>query len=139
MVSRTQVLLTKIVTLCSEICDIKRINKANNIEESNLPETSTQPYNYKDNLEALDAYDEDVSDDTYSSHNTPNHQKDLLYKTNKPQCHEAHPSHKLSSLAPPAPNPSHNSSPPIESLPKDSNESSSSDLMADTSAPSSES
>ena len=136
--SQTQVLLTKIVTLCSEIRDIKRINKANSIEESNLPETNTQPYDYKDNLEASDVYDEDASGDTYSSHNTPNLQKDLSYKTNKPLCHEAHPSHKLSSLTPPAPNLSHNSSPPLESLPKDSNKSSSSDLTGDTFAPSSE-
>ena len=114
MLSWTQVLLTKIVKLCSEIHDIKNsqnkyhLRKRNTRKPTiNLPKTNNEPYNHTP--VSLDTYASHNQHDGNSSDNTPNFPLHLSYKTNTaPPC-ELSPSHTLSSPTPPEGGVSHNS------------------------------
>ena len=87
--SRTQVLLTKIAKLCSEICDIEEENKSNKYS-SKLPESrnNQKPQNNR-NPAVLDTYDEHAlhAHEPYDS--TPNLQSHLSYNPDTHQEHEA--------------------------------------------------
>ena len=105
--SQTQVLLTKIITLCSEIRDIKNSqnkyysrNKGNTRKQIiTLSKTNKVPYN-----RIPVSLDTHVSHDQHgggSSHSTPSSPSHLLYKTDKALPYELTPSQILSSPTPP--------------------------------------
>ena len=88
-VSQTQVLLTKIEKLCSEICAIKKENKSNKYS-SKLPESKNnlKPQNNHSSA-VLDTYEEHASHAREPYDSTPNSQTRLSYTRDTPQEHEA--------------------------------------------------
>jgi hypothetical protein len=100
VVSRTQVLLTKIAQLCNEIRDIKGTIKTNNIVPR-LPESTINTNRNKDRFDGPDIDDPCEKGCNNSSHSNPNpHESDLSYSTDKPQASEERPIQK-----PPVPTP----------------------------------
>ena len=112
-VSRTQVLLIKIIKLCSEIHNIKQSNKLNNIAvnlskiNSKDEHTSTPPPQQDtggmDDLRGIGYED-----------SSPNYQSHLSYKTCTPQDNVLPLDHTLSLLTPAPLRSSHTSPPPSE-------------------------
>jgi hypothetical protein len=116
LVSRTQVLLTKIVQLCKEIRDIEKTIKMNNIVPR-LPESTINTNRNKDNSDDRGTDDQGEKGCSNSSHNSPSlHESDLSYSINMPQASEEHPTQTLSSLTPDALYPSLSSSPTSSEL-----------------------
>ena len=110
--SQTQVLLTKIAKLCSEIRDMKTENKSNKYA-SKLPESKKKP-RYSHKPVVLDTYDgHDLhAPEPYDS--TPNSQNHLSYNPDMRQEHEAPHAYKLPVRTPDLLNPSRISSPDPE-------------------------
>ena len=118
-------LLTKIVTLCSEIHDIKNSrNKYHSRDKGNtrkpiinLSKTNKVPYNcIPVSLDTHVSHDQHGGD---SSHNTPSSLSHLLYKTDIAPPHELSPSQIKSSPTPPEGGVLHNSPPLSPSLSED--------------------
>jgi hypothetical protein len=106
LLSRTQVLLTKIAQLCKEICDIDKIIKTNNIIPR-LPESTINTNRNRDSVDGLDIDDQYEKESNNSSHSNPNlHESDLSYNADTVQDCEEHPTQMLSSLIPFTPSPS---------------------------------
>ena len=110
--SRTQVLLTKIKKLCSEIHDIKWENKSNKYS-SKLPESRKKPQN-SHNSAVSDTYDEHALHALEPYDSTPNSQNHLSYNPDTPREHEAPHAYKLPVRMPDRLNPSRTSSPEAE-------------------------
>jgi hypothetical protein len=111
VLSRTQVLLTKIAQLCKEICDMEKTIKMNNIVPR-LPESTINTNCNKDRLDGPDIDDPCEKGCNNSSHSNPNpHESDLSYSTDKVLANEERPIQTLSTLIPDALNPSLSSSP----------------------------
>ena len=110
--SRTQVLLTKIAKLCSEIRDIEVENKSNKYS-SKLPESKKKLQNSHSSAVS-------DTDDAHALHapepcdSTPNSQSHLSYNLDTPQEHEAPHAYRLSARMPDLLNPSQISSPDPE-------------------------
>ena len=109
--SRTQVLLTKIVKLCSEIRDIKKSNKLNNIAV-NLSKT-----NSADGHTGIPPLQQDTGgvDDLHGidyGDSSPNYQNHLSCRTCTLQDNALSPDHTLSLLTHALPRSSHTSPPP---------------------------
>ena len=110
--SRTQVLLTKIAKLCSEIRDIRMENKSNKYS-SKLPESKKKPQNNHSSAVS-------DNDDVHALHapepcdSTPNSQSHLSYSLDTPQEHEAPHDYRLPARMPDLLNPSRISSPDPE-------------------------
>jgi hypothetical protein len=91
MVSRTQVLLTKITQLCKEIRDMERTIKTNNIVPR-LPESTINTSRNKGSVDGRDIDDPHEKGYNNSSHSSPiPHDPDLSYSINTPQASEEHP------------------------------------------------
>ena len=110
--SRTQVLLTKIAKLFSEIGDIETENKSNKYS-SKLPESKKKPQN-SHKLAVSDTYDEHALHAPEPYDSIPNPQSHLSYSPNKHQEHEAPHAYKLPARMPDLLNPSRISSPDPE-------------------------
>ena len=110
--SRTQVLLTKIAKLCSEIRDIETENKSNKYS-SKLPESKKKLRN-NHKVAASDTYDEHAPHVLEPYDSTPNPQNHLSYSPDKPREHEAPHDYKPSARMPDLLNPSRISSPDPE-------------------------
>ena len=132
-VSRTQVLLTKIAKLCSEIHDIKEENKSNKYS-SKLPESKKKPQNSY-NSAVSDTYDEHAQHAPKLYDNIPNPQNHLSYNLGTPQEHEAPLAYRLSARTPDLLNPSRTSSPNSEAPVRDPFESPEQDLRGGMSEP----
>ena len=115
--SRTQVLLTKIAKLCSEIRDMKTENKSNKYS-SKLPESKKKPQNNRSSA-VSHTYDEHVQHALEPYDSTPNPQNRLSYSPDTPREHEAPHVYRLPVRMPDLLNPSRISSPD----PEDPNES----------------
>ena len=112
MLSGTQVLLTKIAKLCSEIRDIKRENKSNKYS-SKLPESRKKPQNSHSSA-VSDTYGEHALHALKPYDSTPNPHNHLSYNPNTPQEHEAPHAYRLPVRMPDLLNPSRTSSPEAE-------------------------
>ena len=134
-VSQTQVLLTKIAKLCSEIRDIKEENKSNKYS-SKLPESrnNQKPQN-SPNSAVSDTYDEHVLHAHEPYNNTTNLQTHLSYSPNTPQEHEAPLAQRLPIRMPDLLNPSRISCPEAEDPAIDPSESPSQDRRDGMSEP----
>ena len=126
ILSRTQVLLTKIVKLCSEIRDIKKSNKLNNIvvnlsKINNADGHTGTPPPQPDTGGVDDLRGSDYED------SSPSYQNRLSYKTYTPRDSEPPHDHMLSLLKPAPPRSSRTSPPPSESSPATPSSLSSSD------------
>ena len=111
--SRTQVLLTKIVKLCSEIRDIKRSNKLNNIaiklsKSNSADEHTGTPPPQQDTGGVDDLHGIDYGD------SSPNYQRDQLCRTCTLRDSALPLGHTLFLLTPAPPRSSHTSPPPSE-------------------------
>ena len=110
LLSQTQVLLTKIKKLCSEIRAIKEENKSNKYS-SKLPESKNKPKPQNNHSSAVpDTYDEHALHARKPYDSTPNPQTHLSYTHDTPQGHEAPLTQTLSLRMPDLLNPSHASS-----------------------------
>ena len=135
MVSRTQVLLTKIVKLCTEIRDIKTENKSNKYD-SKLSESKINQKPQNNRSPAVsDTYDEHALHAHKPYDSTPNHQNHLSYSPDKPQEHEAPLAYRLPVRMPDLLNPSCISSPESEDPAIDPSESPSQDSRGGMSEP----
>ena len=126
VVSRTQVLLTKIVKLCSEIRDIKKGNELNNIavklsKSNSADEHKGTPPPQQDIGGVDDLHGNDYEDSSSS------YQKGLLCRTCTLPDNLRLLDHTLSLLTPAPPRSSHTSPPPSESSPATPSSPSSSD------------
>ena len=110
--SRTQVLLTKIAKLCSEIRDIETEDKSNKYY-SKLPESRKKPQNSHSSA-VSDTYDEHALHVLEPYDNTPNPQNHLSYSPDTPREHEAPHAYRLPVRTPDLLNPSRTSSPDPE-------------------------
>ena len=105
--SRTQVLLTKIEKLCSEIRAIKEENRSNKYS-SKLPESrNNQKPQSNCNSAVLDTYDEYALHAHEPYNSMTNLQNHLSYNPDTPQGHEAPLAQTLSIQMPDLLNPSH--------------------------------
>ena len=111
-VSRTQVLLTKIAKLCSEIRDMETENKSNKYS-SKLPESKKKLQN-NHSPAVSDTYDEHALNALEPYDNTPNPQNRLSYNPDTPREHEAPHAYRLPVRMPDLLNPSRISSPDPE-------------------------
>ena len=122
ILSRTQLMLTKINKLIIEIHDIKKGVKANKLINNNhklsksMVPTDTHTPGPQNTSGTYDAYCTDFSRNTTSPQNHPD---DSTYTANG---HEEHPTHKLPTLIPCVPHPSHTSSLPPSASTKSSSE-----------------
>ena len=122
ILSRTQVLLTKIKKLCSEIRDIKKENKSNKYS-SKLPESrNNQKPQSNRNSAVSDTYDEHVLHALEPYDSMSNLQNRLSYNPYTPQGHEAPLTQTLSARTPDLLNPSHTSCPDPEDASTDPSE-----------------
>ena len=110
--SRTQVLLTKITKLCSEIRDIKTENKSNKYS-SKLPESKKKPQS-SHKPAVSDTYDEHALHALEPYDSPPNPQNHLSYSPDTHQEHEAPHAYRLPARMPDLLNPSRISSPESE-------------------------
>ena len=119
--SRTQVLLTKIEKLCSEIRDIKMENKSKKYA-SKIPESKKKPQSSR-NSAVSDTYDEHALHALEPYDSKPNSQNHLSYNPDTPQGHEAPHAYRLPVQMPYLLNPSRTSSPEAEDPATDPSES----------------
>ena len=124
--SRTQVLLTKIVKLCSEICDIKRGNKLNNIAVNLSKTNSTDAHTGTHPPQPDTGGVDDLHGIDYED-NSPSYQNHLPCRTCTLQGNVLPPDHTLSLLTPAPPASSRTSPPPSELSPATPSSLSSSD------------
>ena len=110
--SRTQVLLTRIAKLCSEIRDIETENKSNKYL-SKLPESKRKLQN-NHKPAVSDTYDEHALHAREPYDSTPNSQNHLSYNPDTHQEHEAPHDYRLPVRMPDLLNPSRTSSPDPE-------------------------
>ena len=133
ILSRTQVLLTKIAKLCSEIRDIKEENKSNKYS-SKLPESKKKPQN-NHNSAVSDTYDVHAQHAPEPYNSTPNSQNHLSYNPDTHQEYEAPRAYKLPVRMPDLLNPSRTSSPEAEDPATDPSESPEQDRRGGMSEP----
>ena len=105
-VSRTQVLLTKIVKLCSEICDMKRGDKLNNIAVKLSKFNSTNGHTGIPPPQQDTGGVGNLHDNSYKD-SSPNYQNHQSCRTCMPQDNAQSLDHTLSLLTP---------APPVSSL-----------------------
>src|SRR5258708_23084256 len=111
LLSRTQILLTKITQICQEIRDIRR-SKINNIV-TKLPELSQHHIHIP---ESSDNYDKDDPGDVYYRNSSSNHPKDRSHSPNTCPLYGQPYAPMPPSLTPPSPIRARTSTPTPESL-----------------------